>query len=205
MIALLLLKILMYILLSVIGVVLLVILLPLHISLRYRDSQFSVYLHLIHIPIKVYPLAKRDKKPEKTTKTKKKAKTEKTSSLPFDKQMIVAMIPPAMRFLRSLPRSLVIRKVRLLLVVAKDDPKDTAIAAGRSFAAILSLQKLMSLYLRIAYKKVKIIPDFLSEYTDKTEFDCKIIVFPCILLVASATLLIRILKIMRFTNNDNNR
>lgn len=190
-------------LLKIIGITILMLLvliitlliLPLIVKVSYKKEQLSLTVHILTIPFRILP---RKKKKDTKEVKKKKEKTTQKDKTPFNVGLVKSMLPTIIKRIRQAARGIYIKNVKLQLVIHKDDPKDTGITSARVFTAIVAAQKLLSAFMRIKYKRVKIIPDFMYEYQDKVEFDCKIVVFPCILLVVSLGLLISFLKETRF-------
>ena len=195
---LLILKIIGYIVAGLVGLVFLVLILPFSVRVKYINKELKVTAHVLLVPIKVLPMKEKKEKEEKKKKKKKKEKKE-TEKLGFDKSLIKKLLPAAIKFLKWVSFSIRIRRVKLQIVVQKEDSYLTGITVGRLYSGLVLLKQLLSQIIHIKYKKVMVVPDFGMQYGNRTDLDCKVVVFPCILIVAAIELLLKVIKEMSKT------
>lgn len=151
------------------GILVLLILLPLGVILRYDSEGARVWLSLGFVRIRVYPAkakesAPKEKKPEKSTgsgfektKTQKKAGGKLTDFLP--------LVEDVLAFLVDFKNKLVVKDLRLNIVLAGDDPADLAIHYGRAWAALGNLMPRLERFLKIRRRDIRVQCDFESEQT----------------------------------------
>ena len=185
-----------YTLLFLVALLFVILILPFHIRVRYKKKELSVILSVLLIPIKVYPIKKTEKKEKKERKEKKNS-TKELSKPNIGKELILALLPSIKKFLKQLSHAILFRGLLIRLVIAKEDPKDTGILTGRLYTGLVLMEKILSRFISIRVKKISVIPDFMMQYDDKCEIDCKVVVIPCILILAALQLLIQVMKYMK--------
>ncbi len=187
------LRFILYTVLAVLGLMLLFLLVPLGLSISYREGALKVKAQVFFIPITVWPIKKRDEDTAKKAKKKPEKKKEKKSKEPKEKKPMKPeqMIALAKRVLSSLSaamrfvlRGFWIRHVEVVFPIQGEDAAAIASTWGKLQQVIVTFQAFLENFLNIQYDYVVLVPDYAEQYKGKQVFACKIIVSPLIMLIA---------------------
>ena len=148
------------------------LLLPLGVRVTYADAGPGAKLLVGPVKLTLYPSQKGK---EKKSKSKPKAEnigasqqTEKKNGSLTD---FLPLLYTVLDFLKDLRRKFRVRDLRLLLVMAGDDPCDLAINYGKAWAAVGNLMPLLERIFVIKKRNVQVACDFLQ---NQTRIDLKI-------------------------------
>ncbi len=188
------LKVLLWIFLTLLGLLFLALVLPVCLQVEYKNENFTAKLRVLFFRFTLYPpkeeappapeaeppCAKAQEEPDaKPAKAKKKHKR----SITVDD--IVAMVSTAGAAMRIILRGIWFRRIRLVLPIAQESPDQTAIAYGKAQAYVGGVVATLRNFLNLHFKSVKIIADFNHEFTNQTYFYCNIVATPFIIVVAA--------------------
>lgn len=161
-----------YIILGILGVLLLVLLLPLGVKIRYEENGLTVQLLFGPVHYRIYS-GKRKEKKEKVKKESKPKEVKKAVQEVKESPRkggklseLKKYIPTAMEFLNAIRKRLVLRKLTLLVNLAGDDPCDLALNYGRANGAIGGGMALLEQAFRVKKRDVQVFCDFLAEETE---------------------------------------
>lgn len=178
---------------------LVLLLLPVHIRLRF-DGKLQIWCGLGPIAFRLLP----PKKPEKPEKEQAKAAAadaaqqtaEKKRQHSFDPVQIVDYLHLGAEALGKLRRRLVIRQLTLRLCISSEDAAQTALLYGRTAAAISALYPVLERNFRLRKTALSVDADF--EQTASQIFgEAVIAACPFRLLTAATLLLIRFRKLRK--------
>lgn len=178
---------------------LVLLLLPVHIRLRF-DGKLQIWCGLGPIAFRLLP----PKKPEKPEKEQAKAAAadaaqqtaEKKRQHSFDPVQIVDYLHLGAEALGKLRRRLVIRQLTLRLCISSEDAAQTALLYGRTAAAISALYPVLERNFRLRKIALSVDADF--EQTASQIFgEAVIAACPLRLLTAATLLLIRFRKLRK--------
>ncbi len=196
-----------YILLGILGLLFLALLLPVGVRLRYSAEGFLLKLILGPVRWQLLP----EKHPEKKKKTDPnpgKSKTDKPKMQPKEKQeerrggslrMLLPYAPLGWKFLGDVRRSILMRRLELLVNLGGDDPCDLAIVYGNACGVLEAVMPMMHNAFRIRKENVQVFCDFSAESTE-VYVDAEIVVCPARLLLIMIRYGWRALKIYRQQN-----
>lgn len=193
-------SILLWILLGLLALLVLVLVLPAMLVVRYAEGELTVKLQVLFVRLTVFPMKERPAKPKKEkrrkkhTEEKEEEKTRKKRSVSDWIELIKRIAASAGAGLRFLLRRLRIRDVQLVLPVYGGDASETALSAGRVQALIGSTRAVLENLLNIRFTRLVVIPDFLDAYGERLTFSCKVLAAPVIMLAAGIVALRRFLR-----------
>jgi len=118
-------------LLIILGVLITIGCIPVGVRAVY-DGDAAVYLTVLGIPIRLYPM----KKKENPEKSKESAAKEKKKFQVPPRAQLEEYLHLLLEVLGRFRRRLVVRKLTLRAVFGGDDPADAALNYGRAWAAI---------------------------------------------------------------------
>lgn len=149
--------------------VILFLILPLGVRVRYDNAGLCVYLLVGSIPLKVFPMKKRERKKKKETKTQEKTVTSrkeasgrKTGGSIKD---FVPLVQVCLDFLSDFGKKLRVNNLEMKLILAGGDPSDLAINYGRAWAAVGNLMPRLEQLFVIKKRDVEVECDFTSDST----------------------------------------
>ena len=125
----------MTVLLSILGVLIVIGCIPVGVRAVY-DGDAAVYLTVLGIPIRLYPM----KKKEKPQKTEAEAPKEKKKFQIPPRAQLEEYLHLLLEVLGRFRRRLVVRKLKLHAVFGGNDAADAALNYGRAWAAMGNLQ-----------------------------------------------------------------
>ena len=175
-----------YIILGIILFFVLVFSVKISVELIY-ENDFTLMLKILFLKITLIPSKKKDKKPKKEKKPKTEKPKEETAPAPpadpnapkkenfvmkfyhdqgFDGTLI--FIKDVLRILNTFlgdifRRSLTIEKLFLEMRVSKDDAAETAIAYGKTCAAVFPAMGYICETMRVGKYDIDISPDYLAK------------------------------------------
>ena len=186
-----------WIVLGILAFVLLLFLLPVHVSLRFRE-ELEVRVRYAFVSLRVYPRpekpAKKEKKKaarghrgakkketeEKLPQLEKLFKEDGVSAVAAYLQMMAKLAADALR--RAL-RVIVVDRLQVRLIVVGEDAADTAVRYGKICAAVYPAQAMLDTVIDVE-------PGFLQEKSS-TAVDLRAHVQPLRVLAAAVGLLVR--------------
>lgn len=196
-----------YVLLAILGLLILVLFLPVGVRLRYSAEGFLLKLVLGPVRWQLLP-EKHPKKEEKTDPNKQTKQTGKQQKQPNEKaeerrggslRTLLQYAPLGREFLGDVRRSILMRKLELLVNLAGDDPCDLAIVYGNACGVLGAVMPMMRNAFRIRKEHVQVFCDFSAESTE-VYIDGEIVVCPARLLVIMIQYGWRAMKIYRQQN-----
>lgn len=170
--------------------ILLILFIP--VSLKaYYDGQFRMSFHILFLKID-FPINKGKKKKKKKSK-KNKQPIYKTKT---DNKLLLSQLSGLKKLLPILLKRafamLTVKRLKLKITVASDDPCATALSYGSINAAVGAVLKILEHHLKIKKKDISVTPDFSKE---QTEIEFQAIVY--------TTLFRLILCIIRLLSDKN--
>ncbi len=193
-----------WIVLGILAFVLLLLLLPVHVSLRFRE-ELEVRVRYAFVSLRVYPRPEKPAKKEKKKaarahrRAKKKETEEKlpqleklfkedgVSAVAAYLQMMAKLAADALR--RAL-RVIVVDRIQVRLIVVGEDAADTAVRYGKICAAVYPAQAVLETVMKVRRRQIDVEPGFLQEKSS-TAVDLRAHVQPLRVLAAAAGLLVR--------------
>lgn len=164
-----------YILLALLGLLLLILLMPLYVRLRYRE-ELVVCVHVLGIPVYRYSSAKPPKQQEqKTDKPVKKKTTEKPTmlndlSVKLKTEGVRAVVDEIASLARIVSgaarrvfRAVTVDRLQMELVIASADAAATAQDTGKVCAVLYPALTTVQSVIRIRKRAVTVVPDYLGE------------------------------------------
>lgn len=175
--------------LVLIGVLLLILFLPVHLSVTF-NGNLKVRTGILFINYTLYPrppISEEKKKKKQFKKERKQAKEKKQLSqaeemlkqdgvwavIEYYVQMGKLLKSAAIRLIRTIT----VDKLNLNIIVASDDAAQTAIDYGKICAVIYPVQALIESTMRVRRRSINISTDFLRN-SGEFEGDIKIHVIP---------------------------
>ncbi|MCI6728911.1 MAG: DUF2953 domain-containing protein [Clostridiales bacterium] len=165
-----------YILLGFLGILLLILLLPAGVHVRY--DREGLLVRLVLGPVRWQLLPRRRKKKEKAgkkeqAKEKSPPKAAAGHKKPPEEQKkggslreLLTYVPTGLELLNAIRRSLVMRKLELLVNLGGDDPCDLALLYGKAWAGLGSIIPLLERCFRIRRRNIQVFCDFTAESTE---------------------------------------
>lgn len=157
------------------GILLLLVLLPLGVVVKYNAEGPQVRVIAGPLRFTVFPAKKKEKKPkkEKPTKDKKAKKQKAASSATAEKKQekggsILDFMPLArlvLEFLTDFRHKLRLNRLDLKVIMAGGDPADLAVNYGRAWVGIGNLFPLLERAFVIKKRNVEVQCDFTAEQT----------------------------------------
>lgn len=189
------LEILGWVLLGLLALLVLLLVCPVTIRLRLdKASQLQVWVRVLFVRLRVFPLKPRKPKAEKPKKAKAK-KQEDEAEAPADKKkkkqrspaetvaLIKRLAKAGLAALGAFMRHLKVRGVELVLPVHAEEASDTAVRCGQLQTAVGAARAVLDGRLNIRYKQLQLVPDFTGNYGHLLLFACKLRFQPGILFV----------------------
>ncbi len=186
-------------LLTVVVIILVVLLFPLIIGVKYESKELAIWVRFLGIKINVYPLSKwmkkivedrKNKKPKQKKKKKEEDDKEDTQEKPKrnwraaiekQKKLAVAIKEALGVFFRHIR----VRGVRLCLPVHTEDAAATAMRCGQVQAAIGTVRSMLEGRVHVQYKQLEVVPDFTGDLSQAMFFTCKVSLKPVIIVMMS--------------------
>lgn len=198
-----------WIVLGILAFLLLLLLLPVHVSLRYRDG-LQVRVRYAFVSLCVYP---RPEKPAKTKKKKQKAEKAAGSGPAAGKEepegmlaqleellkedgvsavaaYLQSMAKLAADVLRRALRVIVVDRLEARLIVVGEDAAETAVRYGKICAAVFPAQAVLETVMKVRRRQIGVEPGFLQEKSSAA-VELRAHVLPLRALAATAGLLVR--------------
>lgn len=160
------------------GILVLLAILPLGAAVRYNSEGFSLKVIVGPVRIPVLPGKKKDPELEKKKKEAKKVKkTKKASSQPKKKEEkpkkekggpitdFLPIVKTALQLLNEFRKKLRIKRLKLKMIMAGDDPCDLAVNYGRANAAMGNLLPQLERCFVIKKRDIQVECDFESSQT----------------------------------------
>lgn len=149
------------------GILVLLGCIPLGIRVKYDADGFTADLLTGPVRMRLYPREKaqkpkKEKQEEKSTGTKPPAQPQKKGGS-FSKFMPYVKI--ATEFLGDLRRKLRIKKLKIHLCMAGDDPCDLAVNYARAWAAVGNILPQLERLFVIKKRDIRVLCDFTAEQT----------------------------------------
>ncbi len=202
-----LLKLIGWTLLTVVVIVLVVLLCPFIIGVKYELEKIVVWVRFLGIKINVYPLSKwmekiiENRKNKKPKPEKKKKEDDKEEVQEKPKRNWRAAIEKQKKLAVAIKEALGVffwhirvRNVRLCLPVHTEDAADTAMRCGQVQAAIGTVRAMLEGRVHVQYKQLEVVPDFTGDLSKAMFFTCKISLKPVIIVMMSIKFLQRWLQ-----------
>ena len=150
-------------------VLVLLLLLPLVVSMRYDTAGTCVSLRIGFIPVNVFPVKKREKKRKTNAKKNKKAEASQqkreTSKAGGSITDFLPLLQICLNFLNAFGRKLRVSRLEIKIILGGSDPCDLAINYGRAWAAVGNLIPSLERIFVIKKRDVEVACDFTSEKT----------------------------------------
>lgn len=134
---------------------------------------------------------------------KKKAKSKKTDKHvgkrpKFDFGLIKKLLTPGTKAVWSIVKRLKVHDIAVVAIAKGNDPAEVGIAAGRTWAAIGEAMGLInSVWERVEYSEISVIPDFAGDREDDEKYGCKITAIPVIIIVTALDFLFKYLNVSK--------
>lgn len=152
------------------GVLILLAVMPVGLSLIYREDGLILSLLLGCVQVKLFPKKQKGKEKRKKEKksfhaaasgAKRTAERKKGGKL----SDFLPIVDIMLQFLAGFRRKLRVNRLELDLVLAADDPCDLAVNYGRAWAAVGNLMPLLEQMFVIKKRNVQVGCDFLADAT----------------------------------------
>lgn len=193
-----------YVLLGILGLLIIALFLP--VGIRFRYSAEGFLLKLIFGPVRWQLLPEKKHSKEKKSDLKeqtKKAVKQEAEDIKEHKggklRTLLEYAPLGWKFLGDVRRSILMRKLDLLVNLAGDDPCDLAVLYGNAWGVLETVRPMMHNAFRIRKENVQVFCDFTAESTE-VYVDTEIVACPARLLVIMIRYGWRALKIYRKQN-----
>ncbi len=168
------------ILLGILILLLILLLMPVCLKPEYKNEELTIYLKILFLRFKVFPLTKKEKK--KVEKAEKKAEQQaqtevkkiKKEKFPIYLEDISTIITTAKGALKIIFKGIFFRNIRILYPVYKKDAAQTAIFYGQLQVYVASAFAAMQNVLHLKFKSLKLVADFNNEFSKSTYLSCKI-------------------------------
>ena len=160
------------------GILVLLAILPLGAAVRYNSEGFSLKVIVGPVRIPVLPGKKKDPEQKKKKKEAKKVKkTKKAFSQPKKKEEkpkkekggpitdFLPIVKTALQLLNEFRKKLRIKRLKLKMIMAGDDPCDLAVNYGRANAAMGNLLPQLERCFVIKKRDIQVECDFESSQT----------------------------------------
>ena len=175
------------------GILLLIILLllcPIVLSVKYVDERLSIRLCGFRLlPQKEKPKKEKKRKKKKKEKEAKDPKKKKKKKSKIDFQYVKTLITSATPAAKKVFRKIKIRKFRFIYICAGDDAAKTAIQYGRICAAVASLLPIIQNIFDIKVDKIDVQLDFsVNKPYNEVKFKAKLKVY---VLIAAAVIFLK--------------
>jgi len=175
------------------GILLLIILLllcPIVLSVKYVDERLSIRLCGFRLlPQKEKPKKEKQQKKKKKEKEAKDPKKKKKKKSKIDFQQIKTLVTSATPAAKKVFRKIKIRKFRFIYICAGDDAAKTAIQYGRICAAVASLLPIIQNIFDIKVDKIDVQLDFsVNKPYNEVKFKAKLKVY---VLIAAAVIFLK--------------
>lgn len=153
------------------GIIVLLAMLPLGVSLRYRQDGLRVWALIGYLKISIYPFRKSDNKgkkkktdpaPEQASKTGAPAEQSAGGGSWRD---FLPLVQVLLDFLKDLRRKIRVRNMELHVTMAGEDPCDLAVNYGRMNIAMAGLLAQLDRFFVIKKQSVWLRCDFDAEET----------------------------------------
>lgn len=150
------------------GIIVLLAMLPLGVSLRYRQDGLRVWALIGYLKISVYPFRKTEKKKKADPAPEPKAKTgapAEPSTGGGSWRDFLPLVQVLLDFLKDLRRKIRVRNMVLHVTMAGEDPCDLAVNYGRMNIAMAGLLAQLDRFFVIKKQSVLLRCDFDAEET----------------------------------------
>ena len=167
--------------LAALGILLILGMIPIGASLRYREESFLLQLKIAGIPISLDLTSHKEKKEKPPKVPKDPSDSLQNPNAPKSKkkkpgikalyEKFEPFIRLAMEFLGDLRRRLILDRVDCDLVLAGSDPCDLAILYGNTWAAMGNVISILERLFTIRSRDIQVQCDFTAE---KTRVDARL-------------------------------
>ena len=161
------------------GILILLLILPLGVSLRYDSDGFLIRVIAGFVRLKIYPGKKKSGKtkeekpaPKKEKKKKKKTKSQPTQDPTHEEPKkggsfldFLPLVKVALNFLGDFRRKLRVNRLDMNLILAGGDPCDLATNYGKACSALGGIWPLLEEWFVIKKRDVRIQCDFEGDET----------------------------------------
>ena len=195
------LKVIAWILLSLVSLVIIALIIPATLELKYAGGRFSVAARYLIFKFTIFDTHKKKKTEAKKESEKEEDESGKDKSEPkgdskFDLELIKKLLKPGAKTAWRIVRSLRLRDVHIVIVAKGKDSADVGINTGRAWAAIgVGIELLDSVWKRVVYKEISVIPDFMGDNKISEKYSCKITALPIILVICGLDFLFKYSRI----------
>ena len=153
------------------GIIVLLAMLPLGVSLRYRQDGLRAWALIGYLKISVYPFRKSDNK-EKKKKPDPAPEQKSKTGAPAEQSAgggswrdFLPLVQVLLDFLKDLRRKIRVRNMELHVTMAGEDPCDLAVNYGRMNIAMAGLLAQLDRFFVIKKRSVWLRCDFDAEET----------------------------------------
>lgn len=161
-------------LILLLAILLTFLLIPVSLRVSYEDKQLHVRLRYASWTITLFPIKKQEKEeqPDKKVKKEKKEKPQKEpqpKAKPNFQQITYSLdvLPGVLiRALRRTARRIRITPLKIHVLIAQNDPADTALLYGKLSGALNASLPLLHRSVRIEEQDIQLFPDFTQEEMD---------------------------------------
>ena len=193
-ILLLILKILAWILLGIVALVLVALIIPVTLEIAYKNKKLRIAARYLFLRFKIYGY--KEKTAEKKAVDDKKKNIEEDvkdkDKKRLDFALIKRLLEPGWKSAWALLKRLKIRDVRVVIVAKGRDAAAVGTNAGRAWAALgAGMDIVNSIWKRVDYKEITVLPDFAGELDGDEKYSCKISSIPVIILVIGLDFLVK--------------
>ncbi len=179
--------------LGLFALVVLLFVLPLTFYVHFSGGQFSLRVRVLFVRLNIFPRKPSEPKPKKPKKKKPPKKDDKPKEKQDEQKPKDGMSSKVQRIkrianagicaLKVFIRHLRIKDVRLVLPIHAADAADTAQRCGQVQGIIGGARAFLDSRLKVRYKQLEVLPDFVGQAKDELHFSCKIsfcpgIIFP---------------------------
>ena len=199
------LKVILIILLSAIGLLLLLLFLPTMAIVDYREGQVSVKLRVLYFIKLKLPLSgkKKTAKPKAADQPESEAKSDKKKPQ-LDFELIKKLLPPGGRLIKKICSAISITQIDVFFPVHDANPAKTALSYGRAWAAYGIIYPLIANTFRTTVKNIEIFADYNNEAKNNESVVFEVHAILGLMVVASVSFLINYLKIKQPDREEQN-
>lgn len=203
-------KVLLWILAGLAGLLVLALLVPVTAHLQWKQSgEFTVKIQVLLLRFKVWPrppktekqLAKKQKAAKQAAAKDEKAKAEKkpatkspAAGIKFSLDKLNGLLATAGGLMRRILAGLRVHAIQLYLPIQGEDAASTALWVGRTHAGLGAAFGVLNNFLNLEFKELTIYPDYTGQEQGKAFFSCKITGQLLIMVIAGIWALMRLKK-----------
>lgn len=202
-------KYLLYILISIPGIIIFLLIValllsavPVTVRIRYADKKITAYVRVLFLRFNLM----KQRKPAEKKKAKKEKREKEKKKIDFKDALQTAkeMKQPIMRFLKTVFKSITVRFKSLRLVARGNDAGKVGMNAGLIWSSMGVVCDFLDKLIRLDCKKLEVYPDFFSTGELREKIDCKITLWPIIIIYAALRLALNYFK-MKGTGKSTKR